>query len=47
MDGDGKSLATEEVLCSARDFLEAARREEEEVEEAADRLRGLVETCGR
>ena len=47
MEGDGKSLAIEEVLCCPRGFLEADRREEQELEEVADRLRGLVVTLGR
>ena len=48
MEGDGKSLAAEEVLCCDRLFLEAGdRREEQELEEAADRLRGLVAARGR
>ena len=47
MEGDGKILATEEVLCCARGFLEADRREEQELEEVAERLRGLVATLGR
>ena len=45
MEGDGKSLATEEALFCARLFLLGPdRTEEEAVEDAADRLRGLEAT---
>ena len=48
MEGDGKSKATEEARCGVRVLLEAAeRREERELEEAAERLRGLTGTRGR
>ena len=47
MEGDCKSLVTEEALCCVRLLLEADWREEEELEEVADRLRGLVATRGR
>ena len=47
MEGDCKSLVTEEALCCALLLLEADRRDEEELEEVADRLRGLVATRGR
>ena len=47
MEGDCKSLVTEEALCCVRLLLEADWREEEELEEVAERLRGLVATRGR
>ena len=47
MEVDGKSLATEEALCCARLLLEADWREEEELLETAERLRGLAATRGR